>query len=37
MASVNVINIDVLNPLAKYQSGFDFEITFECVAPISEG
>ena len=37
MASINVINIDVLNPQSTFLTGFDFEITFECVAPVTDG
>jgi hypothetical protein len=38
MASVNVLNVGVLNAEnAPFDSPFQFEVTFECVAPLSNG
>jgi histone chaperone ASF1 len=37
MASVNVTDIVVRNPTAPFNTGFEFEITFECIAPLTDG
>ncbi len=37
MASVNVLNAAVVNPSAPFTANMQFEITFECVAPLSDG
>ncbi|MCQ2820071.1 MAG: ASF1 family histone chaperone [archaeon] len=34
MASINVLNIVILNPLSKFKDQFQFEITFECLSPL---
>lgn len=36
MASVNLLNVDVVNPgKVPFLTPFQFQITFECVAPIT--
>jgi hypothetical protein len=37
MAAVNVSNINVLDNPAAFTNGFSFEITFECVSPLTDG
>jgi hypothetical protein len=37
MASVNVTDIVVRNPTGPFNTGFEFEITFECIAPLTDG
>ncbi len=37
MSSVNVLNIIVMNPQAKFTDGFAFEIVFECLSELSKG
>lgn len=37
MASVNVTNIAVFDNPCIFTTGFRFEVTFECVAPLTEG
>ena len=37
MASVNVLNVSVLNNPCPFKSGFAFEVTFEAVAPLKHG
>lgn len=37
MASVNVLNIDVLDNPTAFTNPFQFEVTFECVQELSDG
>jgi len=37
MASINVINILVLDPKTKFTNQFKFEIVFECLSELKEG
>jgi histone chaperone ASF1 len=37
MALVNILNVEVLDNPAPFQNPFQFEITFECIAPLEEG
>ena len=37
MASINVINILVLEPVAKFSQQYKFEIVFECLSELKEG
>lgn len=34
MASVDVLNVLVLDPIAKFSDPFKFEITFECLSEL---
>ena len=36
MASINVINILVLDPKTKFTNQFKFEIVFECLSELKE-
>ena len=36
MASINVLNIIVLNPIAKFNEDFNFEVTFECLSSLQD-
>jgi len=37
MAAVNVTNITVFDNPCIFTTGFRFEVTFECVAPLTDG
>lgn len=37
MASINVINVLVLEPVAKFSQSYKFEIVFECLSELKEG
>ena len=37
MALVNILNVEVLDNPAPFCNPFQFEITFECVAPLEDG
>lgn len=37
MSSINVMNILVLNPNAKFTDNFNFEIHFECLSELANG
>ncbi len=37
MSSINVLNILVLNPTAKFNDEFKFEIVFECLSELKNG
>ena len=37
MASITVHKVEVLDNPSTFLSDFKFEITFECIAPISDG
>lgn len=37
MSLVNILDIKVLNNPAAFTSSFEFEITFECNAPLEDG
>lgn len=37
MASVNVTNISVFDNPCIFTTGFRFEVTFECVEPLTDG
>lgn len=37
MASINVINVVVIDPVAKFTDQYKFEIVFECLSELKEG
>jgi histone chaperone ASF1 len=37
MSVVSITNVTILNNPAKFLDDFQFEITFECIAPLKEG
>ena len=37
MSSINVLNILVQNPTAKFKEDFKFEIVFECLSELKNG
>ena len=37
MSSVNVLNVQVLQPAARFLDPLQFEITFECISPLQDG
>lgn len=37
MSSINVLNIIVLNPIARFKDAFQFEIVFECLSELKNG
>ncbi len=37
MASINVINVIVKNPIDKFTEKYKFEIVFECLSELKEG
>jgi len=37
MASINVINVLVKDPVAKFLEQYKFEIIFECLSELREG
>ncbi len=37
MSSINVLNIIVLNPVARFNDLFQFEIVFECLSELKNG
>ena len=37
MSLISVTNVEILNNPAKFDEPFQFEISFECIAPVKEG
>lgn len=37
MASINVINVLVKDPIARFSDQYKFEIVFECLSELKEG